>query len=222
VDTLSIISEDEFVNYDKVLLDSIRTSIKELKAKKIVLEYELTEKEESVKNLNDINARYRGECDESYGQWMMARQENLDYISSDITASHDFGEVELLAEYPDTTVEKREILWKRLKHFRTIYFKLLQYIELREEEIKQLEKEEMECIEESNQLHKALHLEIEQLRARRVEMEKRIHINAALALEKRKENEVKRKEVQLLSDKVAKVEANTHREVIKLAKKLFK
>ncbi|EFC38848.1 predicted protein [Naegleria gruberi] len=210
--------DSSFSENDRREMENLRAIIKEYKAKKLVLDYEISQKENNIKTLKENNTELKSEADESFAVWNVTRQDTLDFISEDITASYDFGDLSLSEEGGN----ERDLLWRKLKHYRTIYCKIMQYVEVRESEIKQLENEEKNDFDDIVKLNKSIDADIEHLIGKRAEMESRIESSFNTIIEKKRDNELKRQNIEILKEKVSQAEIKTQQDVQILAKKLFK
>ncbi|EFC35494.1 predicted protein [Naegleria gruberi] len=90
--------DSSFSENDRREMENLRAIIKEYKAKKLVLDYEIGQKENNIKTLKENNTELKSEADESFAVWNLTRQDTLDFISEDITASYDFGDLSLSEE----------------------------------------------------------------------------------------------------------------------------
>ncbi|KAG2385623.1 hypothetical protein C9374_003438 [Naegleria lovaniensis] len=224
--------EDNSKFNDQITKENIRASIRELKARKLILEYEITQKNELISKMRQSHLQERITADESFAEWNRKLQETLDFISDDISTSFDFEDdtQQMLQNSASTEKPKpfnsetpeRDLLWMKLQKFRTVYCKIIQYIEVREREIKHMELEEKCDIEEILKSRNVLEREMEHLKSKRKDMESAIASHFQAIIELKRENESKRKNIEALKEKIEQVEEVTKLKVRELAKKLFK
>ncbi|KAF0972823.1 hypothetical protein FDP41_009072 [Naegleria fowleri] len=221
--------EDHSKFNEQIFKENIRASIRELKARKLILEYEITKKNEIISKMKETHLQERIKADESFSEWNRKLQETLDFISDDISTTFDFDDHQI----PNTGEEnnnsfgssetyERDLLWMKLKKFRTVYCKIIQYIEVREREIKHMELEEKCDIEEILKSRNLLEKELDHLKSKRKDMETTIASHFQAIIQLKKENESKRKNIEALKEKIEQVEEVSKLKVRELAKKLFK
>ncbi|KAL9649205.1 hypothetical protein ABK040_004226 [Willaertia magna] len=201
----------------------LRSKIKELKARKLVGEYEIIKEEKAIQKLKQEYEQTKLEANESFERWILASQETVDAMLSQVFP--------LNAEEPHHNSNKqnkesnhhdKDKLWAEYLQTRKAFLKLVQFIELRKEEIEELERLSKNQKEEQLESSEEFKEEIKEIRKEREEIEERTSICMNDIIELKKEIEMRKKNIHSINEKIKTAEANNEREIQLAAKRLFK
>jgi hypothetical protein len=205
--------------------------LKELKAKKIVLEFEYNQQEQKLDELRKEHNRKIQLGNELFNEWITARMNNYNYIQEVTTEelpSFQHAELTQLPTQEGTTssylakdsTEERLDLYKRLQQTRKAYLKLAKYMEGKEQILEDLREER----EGQKQLHftDAYEQEIHALEMKRRESEKRTDEYRIQLIDIKQEVDKKQKDMKLMNKRIEKSQIRTAREIQFLAKQLLK
>ncbi len=222
--------------------DNILAKLKELKAKKIVLSFELNQ----GKNRLDESKEHRQELSEEatrvYMELVQTKMNILNYMI-DSTA---LDEMELIQEFEqeqqalektDTVAdesdddgseggnripEERKELWKKLQQTKITYKKLLKFVELNETILNQCKMDKEEMNVNKHNVSVKYEAEISKLDNRRAESEQQTAEYKQLFKDIKEQNEEKRRELNVTHKKIEKTQKRTARELQFMAKQLLK
>jgi hypothetical protein len=196
-------------------LEHLFARIKELKAKKLVNDYE---RAQHLQRLDDQKRKYKERlaiANDLYEKWLTLRNENFQYMQHVTSDAINY--------YDKSDSKQIDIIWKQICDAREAFFKLKRFVEL-----KQKEQDELELSNESNPKEelqhgsKELNKKLVESEKRQKECEKRTEQCRKEVVKIRDEIEARKKKITAVQKKIDKIELMTAREVQYQAKKLFK
>jgi hypothetical protein len=199
--------------------------IKELKAKKLVNEYERAQHLQKVDDLRKIYKQRLKDANDLFEQWILLRNENFHYIQQVTTEELTIKQQEL--DEDTGRKDRTALLWQQLCDTREAFFKLKKFVELKQAEHDSLQNGEAVIgdshpREELREGTEELNKKLEDKKKKREECEKRTESHRQEIVRLREEIEAKKKKTRATQKKIDKVEIMTARELQFLAKKLFK